>query len=235
MLDADDPILAALRMIAEELTPFDEGRGAKEARDRLSQVAAWVTSVTTQNHDGVTLTPTLVRYLAGGDLAERLSPAGPPAGGDPPGPLRCRLRAAAGARVPPLRIGVAAAAGLARGSGAGAARLRFPHEASRPPSGRGPSSSTRPTASRPGARRTRPSACCASCAPSAPARARPVVVVGNDRYGRIFRGRAAGAIPRGLRDPLRAGALPRVDAAYRPLPHRPLLAQRLRPPTSCAV
>ena len=70
MLDADDPILAALRMTAEELTPFDDGRSPAEARDRLSRVAAWVTSVTTQNHDGVTLTPTLVRYLAaGGDVA----------------------------------------------------------------------------------------------------------------------------------------------------------------------
>ena len=70
MLDAEDPILAALRMGAEELTPFDDGRSQEEARERLSQVAAWVTSVTTQNHDGVTLTPALVRHLAGGeDLA----------------------------------------------------------------------------------------------------------------------------------------------------------------------
>ena len=57
MLDAEDPILAALRMSAEELTPFDEGRSPGEARDRISQVAEWVASVTTQNHDGVTLTP----------------------------------------------------------------------------------------------------------------------------------------------------------------------------------
>ena len=70
MLDADDPILAALRMSAEELTPFDDGRSPEEARERLSRVADWVTSVTTQNHDGVTLTPILVRHLAaGGDLA----------------------------------------------------------------------------------------------------------------------------------------------------------------------
>ena len=65
MLDADDPILAALRMSAEELTPFAEGRSAEAARARIRQAADWVTSVTTQNHDGVTLTPVLVRYLAG--------------------------------------------------------------------------------------------------------------------------------------------------------------------------
>ena len=67
MIDLDDTTLAALRMRAEELEPFTEGRADEEARDRISQAADWVTSVTTQNHDGVTLTPALVRYLAGSE------------------------------------------------------------------------------------------------------------------------------------------------------------------------
>jgi hypothetical protein len=65
-LDPDDATLTGLRLSSEELQSFLGDRTPEQARAYLEPVAAWMRSVNTQNHDGVTLTPALVEFLAAG-------------------------------------------------------------------------------------------------------------------------------------------------------------------------
>ena len=53
-----------LGLSQEALDRLCAGRPQAEALARLAQLGAWMRTVNTQNHDGVTLTPVLLRYLA---------------------------------------------------------------------------------------------------------------------------------------------------------------------------
>ena len=63
----------ALRLSAEALEHFSRGRSRVEVTAYLDGLAAWMGAVNTQNHDGVTLTPAIVRFLASaGDLESKI-------------------------------------------------------------------------------------------------------------------------------------------------------------------
>ena len=62
-----------LGLLSQDLTPFFAGRPQAQALERLETLAAWMAKINTQNHDGVTLTPALVEHLSSGDIHARIS------------------------------------------------------------------------------------------------------------------------------------------------------------------
>ena len=69
-------LIEGLRLLSPEeaQVQFTRGRSEAEAVSVLEAIAAWLKQVNTQNHDGVLLTPALVRFLSDGDdVDERIS------------------------------------------------------------------------------------------------------------------------------------------------------------------
>ena len=62
-----------LRLSPQDLTPFFADRPCAQALERLEILAAWMGKINTQNHDGVTLTPALVEHLSSGDIHARIA------------------------------------------------------------------------------------------------------------------------------------------------------------------
>jgi hypothetical protein len=63
--DAEETL--KLRFSNEVLDQFSQGRSKAEVLTLLETVSAWMAQVNTQNHDGVTLTPAIVHFLASGN------------------------------------------------------------------------------------------------------------------------------------------------------------------------
>ncbi|MCE2448411.1 MAG: hypothetical protein J4F35_08510, partial [Candidatus Latescibacteria bacterium] len=57
----------------QDLTSFFVDRPYAQALERLEILAAWMAKINTQNHDGVTLTPALVEHLSSGDIQARIA------------------------------------------------------------------------------------------------------------------------------------------------------------------
>ena len=62
--------MKALRLSEEALKHFSRGRSSVEVTEYLDTLATWMGEVNTQNHDGVTLTPAIVRFLASAEDLE---------------------------------------------------------------------------------------------------------------------------------------------------------------------
>ncbi len=64
-----EDLIAGLRLEwpEEGLEQFTQGRSRADAIDVVEAIATWLNQINTQNHDGVLLTPTLVRFLSDGD------------------------------------------------------------------------------------------------------------------------------------------------------------------------
>ena len=62
--------MKALRLSEEALKHFSRGRSSVEVTEYLDRLATWMGEVNTQNHDGVTLTPAIVRFLASAEGLE---------------------------------------------------------------------------------------------------------------------------------------------------------------------
>ncbi|MDE2808201.1 MAG: hypothetical protein OXN90_07255, partial [Gemmatimonadota bacterium] len=62
-----------LGLSTQDLTPFFAGRSQAQVLERLEILAAWMAKINTQNHDGVTLTPPLVEHLSSGDIHARIA------------------------------------------------------------------------------------------------------------------------------------------------------------------
>ena len=62
--------MKALRLSEEALKHFSRGRSSVEVTEYLDRLATWMGEVNTQNHDGVTLTPAIVRFLASAEDLE---------------------------------------------------------------------------------------------------------------------------------------------------------------------
>ena len=59
-----------LDLSQEDLEQFTRGRTTEQVLGMLEAVAAWLKQVNTQNHDGVMLTPALVRFLSANGVAD---------------------------------------------------------------------------------------------------------------------------------------------------------------------
>ena len=59
-----------LKLLPDQLELFIAGRAEAETLRQLQAIASWLGKVNTQNHDGVMLTPALVRFLAEGEGVE---------------------------------------------------------------------------------------------------------------------------------------------------------------------
>jgi hypothetical protein len=55
-----------LGLTPKQIEPFIKNHSTDEATQRFEKLAGWMAQVNSQNHDGVVLTPAIINYLAGG-------------------------------------------------------------------------------------------------------------------------------------------------------------------------